>query len=211
MVYLTLFLLSKLAITTPFLAFAIPGMQSQGEHPTQTQTEQNPRSQNPSHPTLPTHNPLTGNGTVHGIDTNNLSEKTEFPNPSPSHTQPPPPFLPQGHAHAHAYPNSPPSAPPLYLLVISLVPFFAAIFIGSTRWFDYRHHGVDIVSGFLIGATTSLFSFYYYHSPITYGRGKAWGPRRDGKAFWSAGGDGAGVKRQAHGEMDGGVDAGRMV
>ncbi|KAK0654750.1 phosphatidic acid phosphatase type 2/haloperoxidase [Cercophora newfieldiana] len=77
------------------------------------------------------------------------------------------------------------SAKPLYLLLISVIPFFAAIFIGSSRWFDYRHQGVDIVSGFLIGGAAALFSFHYYHVSLASFRdgGRAWGPRR-GRGFW---------------------------
>lgn len=77
------------------------------------------------------------------------------------------------------------AAPPLYLLVIAIIPFFAAIFIASTRWYDFRHHGFDILFGFGIGTVTAFFSFRYYHLPIRQGAGWAWGPRNEEKAFWA--------------------------
>jgi len=77
------------------------------------------------------------------------------------------------------------AAAPLYLLLIAVLPFFAAIFIASSRWFDFRHHGFDILFGFLIGTVSAIFSFRYYHLPISSGAGWAWGPRSHGKAFWA--------------------------
>lgn len=87
---------------------------------------------------------------------------------------------------AHSDPTPEVSAQPLYLLLISVTPFFASIFIGGSRWFDYRHQGVDIVGGLLIGAAAAVFSFDYYHVSLAssaYG-GRAWGPR-SGNGFWS--------------------------
>jgi hypothetical protein len=77
------------------------------------------------------------------------------------------------------------AAAPLYLLIVTLLPTFAAIFIGASRWPDYRHHAADIVTGLLIGALTSYFSFRYYHLPISQGAGWGWGPRHSDKAFWA--------------------------
>jgi hypothetical protein len=76
------------------------------------------------------------------------------------------------------------AAPPLYLLFIAVLPFFGAVFIASSRWFDFRHHGFDILFGFFIGTVTSFFAFRYYHLPISQGAGWAWGPRSTDKAFW---------------------------
>jgi len=39
----------------------------------------------------------------------------------------------------------------------------------------------------LIGTSTAVFAFYYYHMPIARGMGRAWGPRRKGRAFWNRG------------------------
>jgi len=77
------------------------------------------------------------------------------------------------------------AAPPLYLLFIAVLPFFTSIFIASSRWFDFRHHGFDILFGYLIGTVCAFFSFYYYHLPIARGAGWAWGPRSHDKAFWA--------------------------
>lgn len=77
------------------------------------------------------------------------------------------------------------AAPPIYLLAITLVPFFLAIFIASSRWFDFRHHGFDILFGFIIGTITAWFAFRYYHLPIARGAGWAWAPRSHDKAFWA--------------------------
>lgn len=77
------------------------------------------------------------------------------------------------------------AAPPLYLFSICLLPLFGAVFIASSRWFDYRHHAFDIFSGFLIGFLAAILGFRYYHMPIAKGAGWAWGPRSVDKAFWA--------------------------
>ncbi|SPQ18985.1 7dfbc7a9-4558-412c-bc42-e8db9461088b [Thermothielavioides terrestris] len=77
------------------------------------------------------------------------------------------------------------AAPPIYLLCIALVPFFTSVFIAGSRWWDFRHHGFDILFGYLIGTITAIFSFRYYHLPISQGAGWAWGPRSNEKAFWA--------------------------
>ncbi|KAI0388811.1 acid phosphatase/Vanadium-dependent haloperoxidase [Xylariaceae sp. FL0594] len=77
------------------------------------------------------------------------------------------------------------AAPPVYLLLLAVLPFFLAVFIASSRWFDFRHHGFDILFGFIIGTVAAYFSFRYYHMPIRAGGGWAWGPRSHDKAFWA--------------------------
>jgi membrane-associated phospholipid phosphatase len=77
------------------------------------------------------------------------------------------------------------AAPPVYLLVLAVFPFFLSVFIASTRWFDFRHHGFDIIFGYLIGVVTAVFSFRYYHLPISSGAGWAWAPRSADRAFWA--------------------------
>lgn len=77
------------------------------------------------------------------------------------------------------------AAPPIYLLVLAVVPFFGSIFIAGSRWWDFRHHGFDILFGYLIGTVTAIYSFRYYHLPISSGAGWAWGPRSHDKAFWA--------------------------
>jgi len=77
------------------------------------------------------------------------------------------------------------AAPPIYLLCIAVIPFFASVFIAGSRWWDFRHHGFDIMFGYLIGTIAAIFSFRYYHLPISSGAGWAWGPRSHDKAFWA--------------------------
>lgn len=77
------------------------------------------------------------------------------------------------------------AAPPIYLLIFAAAPFFTAIFIASSRWFDFRHHGFDILFGFLIGTVCAFFAFRWYHLPMSQGAGWAWGPRCSDKAFWA--------------------------
>ncbi|EAQ90817.1 hypothetical protein CHGG_02752 [Chaetomium globosum CBS 148.51] len=77
------------------------------------------------------------------------------------------------------------AAPPIYLLCLAVLPFFASVFIAGSRWWDYRHHGFDIIFGYLIGAVSAIFAFRYYHLPISSGAGWAWGPRSHDKAFWA--------------------------
>lgn len=82
------------------------------------------------------------------------------------------------------------AAAPIYLLVIALIPFGAAIYICASRWYDFQHHGFDIIFGFLIGTFSSVLAFKYYHLPVSRGAGFAWAPRSEQKAFWSGIGNG---------------------
>lgn len=77
------------------------------------------------------------------------------------------------------------AAPPLYLLVVVLTPFFGSVFIAASRWFNFRHHGFDILFGYGIGTVTTLVAFRMYHLPLSQGAGWAWGPRSADKAFWA--------------------------
>ncbi|TQV95927.1 PAP2 domain-containing protein [Cordyceps javanica] len=77
------------------------------------------------------------------------------------------------------------AAPPVFLLVITLVPFCLSMVISASRWFNYRHHGFDILFGYLIGTICAIYSFRYYHMPIQDGAGWAWGPRNPARAFWA--------------------------
>ncbi|OCK76683.1 acid phosphatase/Vanadium-dependent haloperoxidase [Lepidopterella palustris CBS 459.81] len=69
------------------------------------------------------------------------------------------------------------AAPPIYILLLALIPLCAAIYISSTRYSDFRHHGFDIFFGSFIGITTAWFSFRWYHLPVRQGAGWAWGAR----------------------------------
>jgi hypothetical protein len=75
------------------------------------------------------------------------------------------------------------AAPPLYLLIIAVVPIGTAIYISSTRYSDFRHHGFDILFGSCIGIFSAWFAFRWYHLPIQRGAGYAWGARSRSRAF----------------------------
>lgn len=94
-----------------------------------------------------------------------------------------------GHSRPAAGPSPPPrntaAAPPVYLLLLAVVlPIGTAIFVCVSRWFDFHHHGIDILSGAIIGAFSAYFSFRYYHMPIRRGSGWSWGARSRERAFW---------------------------
>ncbi|KXH35221.1 hypothetical protein CSIM01_11175 [Colletotrichum simmondsii] len=86
------------------------------------------------------------------------------------------------------------AAPPVYLVVLTLVPFALCIFICASRWYDFQHHGFDILFAFAIGATSSYVAFRFYHLPISGGAGWAWAPRSEDSAFWA----GVGKKGYRH-------------
>ncbi len=98
------------------------------------------------------------------------------------------------------------AAPPIYLLVVAVLPFFTSIFIASSRWFDFRHHGFDILFGYIIGTITAWFSFRYYHLPISSGAGWAWGPRSHDKAFWAGVGSYSYATDKKHWSIPGDVE-----
>jgi hypothetical protein len=92
---------------------------------------------------------------------------------------------PSGHDDLVIAARNKAAGPPVYLLIITALPFFASIYIAGTRYSDFRHHGFDILFGYLIGAVTSLFAFRYYHLPINQGAGWSWGPRSRDRSFWA--------------------------
>ncbi|KAJ6115442.1 hypothetical protein N7486_001220 [Penicillium sp. IBT 16267x] len=75
------------------------------------------------------------------------------------------------------------AAPPVPLMVIVFVPTATAFFIASSRWFNYQHHGFDIIFGSLMGMAFAWIGFNMYHLPIRRGAGWAWGPRVRQRAF----------------------------
>jgi hypothetical protein len=158
LLYLSLFLASKFAVTIPIiLSQGAPGSSSHSAFPSRlTQSSEYPKMQQ----------------TQPSLDDEILPETTPS-NPVAARTR------------AVASIRRQAAAPPLYLLAIILIPGFAAIFIASSRWFDFRHHGFDILSGSFIGIVAAISSFRYYHLPVSRGAGWAWGPRSTDKALWA--------------------------
>lgn len=78
------------------------------------------------------------------------------------------------------------AAPPLYLLFLPYIPTGVAIYISGSRYFDYRHHGFDILSGVVVGLATATAAFRFYHPRLTRGSGWAWRARQPDKAFGRA-------------------------
>lgn len=75
------------------------------------------------------------------------------------------------------------AAPPLFGVVLFLVPICVAFYICSTRYVDFKHQGIDIFSGAVLGIITSWLGFRLYHGSLTRGEGWAWSPRSTDKAF----------------------------
>lgn len=75
------------------------------------------------------------------------------------------------------------SAPPVYLLFLPYIPIGVAMYISGSRYFDYRHHGFDILSGVLVGVVVSTAAFRFYHPRLTRGSGWSWRPRQPDQAF----------------------------
>ena len=103
--------------------------------------------------------------------------------------------LPLHEGAASSYPAAPNSeprktsvrdlaaSPPNHLVIIAFLPIAVALYICASRFFDFYHHGFDIISGSLIGITSSYFAFRWYHLPLGRGQGWAWGPRSADCAF----------------------------
>ena len=154
LIYLSLFIASKLAITIPFLA---PSSYTQD------------RSMFSAFPSR-------AEKRITSIQGSSAQDKKLGENQLP---------MPSGHNDAIIAARNQAAAPPVYLLIFAIIPFFASIYISSTRYSDFRHHGFDILFGFFIGAVTAVFSFRYYHLPISQGAGWSWGPRSRDRSFWA--------------------------
>lgn len=147
LLYLTLFLASKFAVTIPFLP---PRPFSTNPAYTSAVTRSNLRLKN----ILPTHNKSNTDSTLLANSDDNVV-----------------PIRYQG------------AAPPVWCLILVLVPIGSAIYICSTRFTDFRHQGFDILFGSMIGIISSWFSFRWYHLPVTRGAGWSWGPRSYTRAW----------------------------
>ena len=92
------------------------------------------------------------------------------------------------------------AAAPTYLIVVPLIPICAAIYVSSTRYSDFRHHGFDIISGAILGIVSAWIGFRWYHLPISRGGGWAWAPRTYERAF------GRGIGVLTYGDDDAGYN-----
>merc|ERR1712144_172402 len=185
LIYLSLFLAPKLAITIPFLASGSSATQLSA-FPSRASTARTMENRSMESRDKP------------------MAERDSLQEPS-------------GHDDAVIAARNQAAGPPVYLLVIAVLPSFASIYIASTRYSDFRHHGFDILFGYLIGFVTSVFAFRYYHLPINQGAGWSWGPRSRDRSFWAGVGVGNYVgSREKHPEQilqrnDTDLEAGRAV
>jgi membrane-associated phospholipid phosphatase len=175
LIYLSLFLASKLAITIPFLA---------------PRAFSNNYSGYSAFPSRTAHSRA-------GLSRRSAGSAGEKVEPSPETDSY---ATPSGHDDAEIAARNQAAAPPVYLLVFACIPFFTSIYISSTRYSDFRHHGFDILFGFFIGTVTAIFSFRWYHLPISQGAGWSWGPRSRDRAFWAGVGVGSYTSRNADSE-----------
>jgi len=76
------------------------------------------------------------------------------------------------------------AAPPTYLIAFPLIPIALAIYVSSTRYSDFYHHGFDIIAGAILGIASAWLGFRWYHLPIRRGGGWAWAPRSSDRAFF---------------------------
>lgn len=103
------------------------------------------------------------------------------------------------------------AAPPLYLFALPLLPFCIAIYISSTRYSDFRHHGFDILFGSLMGFVLAWAAFRLYHLPIRRSAGWAWGPRSSSRAFGVGVGAGGYVDEEERMATQNDVELGKMT
>ena len=58
------------------------------------------------------------------------------------------------------------TAAPVVLLPLPYISLGLAIFIAGTRYFDFRNHGFDVLTGSTVGMITAWFGFRLYHPPV---------------------------------------------
>lgn len=174
LIYLSLFLASKLAITIPFLAQKSGEESSHGAvsaFPSRTNTGLAPLS---AYPNLPRTGQSHSN---HSKSSTGMSaEQQQFATNLDRKT-----IAARNQA----------ASPPLYLLAICLLPTAASMYIAASRYPDFRHSGWDILSGYVIGVANAFWAFRYYHLPIARGAGWSWGPRSASRSWWAGVGVGS--------------------
>ena len=55
----------------------------------------------------------------------------------------------------------------VYRLLVSLVPFLVASYVGITRIMDYRHHWQDVLAGALLGTGAAYLSYRLYFPSVS--------------------------------------------
>lgn len=100
------------------------------------------------------------------------------------------------------------AAPPVYTIILPLIPLSLALYITSTRYSDFRHHGFDLLGGALIGTVVAWLSFRLYHLPVRRGAGWAWGSRSATRAFGARIGTLDYVESNEQRAAPGGIEAG---
>lgn len=61
-----------------------------------------------------------------------------------------------------AAPVTQPKFPQMLSFAIVSIPMWVAIYIASTRWSDYRHHGFDVLFGSFEGIACALIGWSWY-------------------------------------------------
>lgn len=153
LLYLSLFIASKFAITIPYL---------------------------PSGPSFAASATAARTSTAHSNDTELLPLHTQ---PRAENSGGKPPLQMQGNEDIETPLYNLAATPPNYGIVIVLIPVAVAAYITSTRYSEFWHFGFDVIGGALIGIFSAWGSFRWYHTPIRRGQGWAWGPRSRGRAF----------------------------
>jgi membrane-associated phospholipid phosphatase len=108
------------------------------------------------------------------------------------------------------------AAPPVFGAIIVLIPVCLAFYICSTRYVDFKHQGIDIFSGSVLGIMTAWIGFRWYHGSLTRGQPWTWSPRSRDRAFavssgtngWTSG-DGIVMRERMQRSRDIDVEAGR--
>ena len=162
LVYLSLFLASKMAITIPFLSSSRSNSASvlYSAYPSRAST-----AALSAYPMLPRSHDDRLKSTSHSSDAHDK--------------------IPDNLDRKIIAARNQAASPPVYLLAIAFLPTAAAIYIAASRFPDYKHHGFDIISGSTIGTVCAIFAFRYYHLPISRGAGWSWGPRSRSRAWWA--------------------------
>lgn len=63
---------------------------------------------------------------------------------------------------APAAPVAQPKFPQMLSFAIVSIPIWIAIYIASTRWSDFRHHGFDVLFGSVEGIVCALIGWSWY-------------------------------------------------